>query len=243
MPAELTIKTFALGPWMTNCYVIHALPARPSGRSGPARTSAGEGSSAVGGGRGCWIVDAGFNPGPMLRYIEEHHLEPKQVILTHAHLDHIAGLSEIAASFPGVEILVHSAEKDFLEDPELNLSAAMDEDQQVVAPAPTGVLEHGQKLTIADVVFEVRHTPGHSPGGISLIQMQAGVAFVGDVLFAGSVGRSDFPTSDPDVLVRSIQTQLFTLPDTTRVLPGHGPPTTIGQEKRSNPYVRPVAPA
>ena len=226
--SELTIKCFTLGPWMTNCYVLHRTPAEAK----PGARKADRGQPVAG--APCWIVDAGFAPAPLIQYLKDRRLQPAKVIITHAHLDHIAGLFEIQQEFPGIEILIHAAEKDFLTDPELNLSAAMDE--EVVAPPATGLLEHGQVLALEGVPFEVRHTPGHSPGGISLIQAQAAVALVGDALFAGSVGRTDFPGSDHQTLIDSIRTQLFTLPDATQVLSGHGPPTTIGQEKRHNPY-------
>src|SRR5690606_28331832 len=94
------------------------------------------------------------------------------------------------------------------------------------------------RLALGGFTFDVRHTPGHSPGGIALHCAAARVAIVGDTLFAGSIGRSDFPTSDPDALYASILDTLYALPDETRVLPGHGGTTTIGDEKRTNPFVR-----
>jgi glyoxylase-like metal-dependent hydrolase (beta-lactamase superfamily II) len=229
MPAsELTIKCFALGPWVTNCYVIHrVLPDK--------KVAAKTAGAAAVPPRPCWIIDAGFQPQPLLEYVRNQRLQPQKVILTHAHLDHIAGLLEMQQAFPTIDILIHSAEKEFLTDPELNLSAVMDE--EIIAPPATALLEHGQRLELEGVTFEVRHTPGHSPGGISLIQAQAAVALVGDALFQGSIGRTDFPSSDSATLIQSIRSQLFTLPDATRVLSGHGAPTTIGQEKRGNPYV------
>lgn len=108
----------------------------------------------------------------------------------------------------------------------------------VTTPGPDRTLEGGEELTLAGTTWRVLHTPGHSPGGITLVHDASNTAIVGDTLFAGSVGRSDFPTSDPDALVRSIRDTLYALPDDTRVLPGHGPATTIGREKRSNPFVR-----
>lgn len=212
MAQDLHVEAFALGDWLTNCYLVYV----PGGEA--------------------WIVDAGFEPAPMLDAIEHRDLRPTRVVLTHAHLDHIAGLWDVRRRFPDIPILIHEAERDFLTDTALNLSAFID--QPVVGPDPTGFLKHGQTLTLADHDFEVRHTPGHSPGNVCLYQPQAGIALVGDTLFAGSVGRTDFPTSDGPTLARSIREQLYTLPDATRVLPGHGPETTIGAEKRGNPFVR-----
>ncbi len=201
---------------MTNCYVVHPAAQRPD--------------------RPCWIVDAGFDPEPMIRYIQQHKLTPSQVVLTHAHVDHIAGLETIRQHWPDLPIVIHEAEREFPADPALNLSIALTE--PVVAPPPTGLLQHGQKLELDGLAFEVRHTPGHSPGGVSLYQPDAAVVLVGDALFAGGIGRFDFPTSDEETLLQGIRTQLYTLPDTTRVLSGHGPPTTIGHERAHNPYVR-----
>ena len=93
-------------------------------------------------------------------------------------------------------------------------------------------------MELGDLAFEIRHTPGHSPGGITLYDASHRVALVGDTLFAGSIGRTDFPTSDHDQLIQAITMQLLTLPDDTQVLCGHGPPTTIGQERLSNPFLR-----
>ncbi|MFN3167322.1 MAG: MBL fold metallo-hydrolase [Phycisphaeraceae bacterium] len=204
------IQTFCLGQWQTNCYVLSV-------------------------GRSCWLVDAGFEPGPMLDYIDEHRLKAEKIVLTHAHLDHIAGLNEVRHRQPDVPILIHAEEEAFLTDTRLNLSAAFV--QPVVAPEATDLLRHGDALDLAGVRFEVRHTPGHSPGGITLYQPEHRVAIVGDTLFAGSIGRYDFPTSDGDTLMRSIHQQLLTLPDDTRVLPGHGPETTIARERATNPYL------
>lgn len=212
MSHQLHIQPFCLGEWATNCYVVS--------------TDTGH----------CWFVDAGFSPESMIQYVKDQGLEPQQIVLTHAHVDHIAGLSEVRSHWPELPILIHTAEEKFLTEPLLNLSIALD--QPVIAPAATGHLEHGQKLTLDGFSFEIRHTPGHSPGGVSLVQHDRGVVLVGDALFAGSIGRTDFPTSKPEVLFESIRSQLYTLPDETTVLSGHGPPTTIGTEKTNNPFVQ-----
>jgi len=212
MPQTLKTKRFCLGDWATNCYLVY--------------TDSGA----------CWIVDAGFEPDYLIRYTKEKGLRPEKIILTHAHVDHIAGLTEVCAAFPGLPILIHEAEREFPGDPMLNLSAALTE--QIVAPEPTDTLTHGDQLELDGNVFQVRHTPGHSPGGICLYQPDHQLALVGDTLFAGSIGRYDFPTSDGPTLMRSIHEQLMTLPDETRVLPGHGPETTIGRERVSNPFLQ-----
>ncbi|MEM7627118.1 MAG: MBL fold metallo-hydrolase [Planctomycetota bacterium] len=209
---ELTIEVFALGDFQTNCFVV----ARPGGAA--------------------WLVDVGQAPGAMLDYIDDAGLNVEKIILTHAHADHVAGLAEAMEKFPGVPVYIHGDEKEFCGDPVLNLSQFIS--QPIVAPTPTDTLAHGDTLELDGLTFSVRHTPGHSPGGITLVQPENAVALVGDTLFAGSIGRFDFPTSDGQTLLKSIHEQLLTLPDNTRVLPGHGPETTIGQERASNPYLR-----
>lgn len=212
MTNTLKTKRFVLGDWATNCYLVYS----DSGA--------------------CWIVDAGFEPDYMLRFIREKELRPEKIILTHAHLDHIGGLEQVQNAYPDLPILIHEAETAFMTDPMLNLSAMMG--MQLIAPQATGTLKHGDTLTLDGDDFEVRHTPGHSPGGICLYQPDHALAIVGDTLFAGSIGRYDFPTSDGRALIRGIHQQLLTLPDDTRVLPGHGPETTIGNERMSNPFLQ-----
>jgi glyoxylase-like metal-dependent hydrolase (beta-lactamase superfamily II) len=126
-------------------------------------------------------------------------------------------------------------------DPERNLSLFAG--AMLSMPGPDGALADGEVLALGPSRWLVRHTPGHSPGGVSLILLDAigapaGQALVGDTLFAGSIGRSDFPGSDPDVLADSIRRVLYALPDATVIHPGHGPTSTIGREKRTNPFVR-----
>ncbi|RMH26713.1 MAG: MBL fold metallo-hydrolase [Planctomycetota bacterium] len=207
----LTIDTFALGPFETNCYLVRA-------------------------GEACWVIDAGFGPAPMLDRLGAERAAPDAIILTHAHADHIAGLGEARRAFPDTPILVHRAEAEFLTDPVLNLSAGFG--AAVTAPPADRLLDGGETIALGPTSWRVLHTPGHSPGGISLVCDEAGVAFVGDTLFAGSIGRFDFPTSDEALLMRSIRRTLYALPGETRVLPGHGPPTTIAHERETNPFVR-----
>lgn len=213
------IERFVLGPYETNCYVV-----------------------TLDGADACWIVDAGFDPSPMIERIREAGWGVEAIVLTHAHVDHIAGLDEVAQAFPGTPIRLHALEHAWLTDPALNLSA-FGGDPVVCAAAATDGLADGQTLELLGQPWRVLHTPGHSPGGVTLVLDSPGegvpnIAFVGDTLFAGSIGRSDFPTSDEAVLHRSIREQLYTLPGDTAALPGHGPPTSIGREKATNPFVR-----
>lgn len=211
-----TVAAFTLGPFATNCYVV-----TPRGKHEECP---------------CWIIDAGLDPQEMLKYIRGKKLRPSMVILTHAHIDHIAGLGDVRREFPDVPILIHEAERTWLGDPEANLSGAYG--FPLTTPEATGTLKGGETLALDGDDWRVRHTPGHSPGGITLVHEASRVAIVGDTLFAGSVGRTDFSTSDHDALVRSIREQLYTLPDETVILPGHGEASTIGEERRTNPFVR-----
>jgi glyoxylase-like metal-dependent hydrolase (beta-lactamase superfamily II) len=207
-----TVEAFPLGAFETNCYLVY-----------------GEAGGA------CWIADAGYEPGVLLDRVRELRLRPEALVLTHTHADHIAGVDEVRAALK-VPVWVHEAEAGWLSDPMLNLSAAVG--MPVTARPAERVLKDGEELTLAGATWRVLHTPGHSPGGISLYHAESGQVLAGDALFNGSVGRTDFPGSDPRTLAQSIQLRLYTLPDDTRVYPGHGPPTTIGQEKRANPFVR-----
>ena len=211
MSNELVIDMHTLGMWQANCYVVHA------------------------GGPDCWIVDAGFDPESMIAAIEAADLTPTHLLLTHGHIDHIAGIETVRSKWADLPILIHEAESTYLTDPDNNLSGPFG--MPIVAPEATGTLEAGGALTIGDYTFEIRHTSGHSPGGVTLYCRQTGEAIVGDTLFAGSVGRHDFPHSDGPTLFQSIREQLLTLPDETAVYPGHGPATTVGTERRSNPFL------
>lgn len=209
----LSIEAFCLGPYQTNCYLLWR-----------------EGSAA--------IIDASFEPGPILRAVRRHGLSPSAIVLTHAHLDHIAGVREVRDHFPNARIMIHRAEEQWLVDPVLNCSALIG--MPTTAPRADQLLDDGDELELAGSRWRVLHTPGHSPGGISLWSADERVVLAGDALFAGSIGRTDLPGGDFNTLEASIRAKLYSLPDDTRVLPGHGPETTIGRERRSNPYVRPA---
>jgi glyoxylase-like metal-dependent hydrolase (beta-lactamase superfamily II) len=214
VPAVLNIEIFDPGPYQTNCMIVH-----PAGHSG------------------CWIVDAGFEPRQMIARVRELGLNPEALILTHCHVDHIAGASDVKLTFPTLPIWVHEAESLWLTHPERNLSVFTG--QPITGPEPDRLLRDGEKLTLGSTAWEVRHTPGHSPGSISLVCQAARVALVGDALFAGSIGRTDFPGCSFEQLESSIRKKLYTLPDDTTIYPGHGPTSTIGREKKNNPFVRP----
>jgi len=210
------LEVATLGPFETNSYLVYP-----------------EGGGA---GAECWIIDPSFGPGPLIERVRRLKLKPVAIILTHAHADHIAGVDEVLEAFGDLPVLVHEAERDWLGDPVKNLSLLGG--MPVTASGPTGTIKEGDELAVGGVTWRVLHTPGHSPGGITLYHAPSRTAIVGDTLFAGSIGRSDFPGSNGTVLERSIRETLYALPDETRIHPGHGPSSTIGQEKRSNPFVR-----
>lgn len=219
----LRVESATLGPFATNCYVVWVDAPAPGGARRPA-----------------WIIDAGMGPQALLRIVRAHNLEVEKLILTHAHIDHIAGVREVLDALGAAQarpkLLIHGAEERWLTDPVLNLSTELG--LPTTTPPADALLKHGETLRLGGLDFEVLHTPGHSPGGISLHCAQAGVVFAGDALFAGSIGRTDFPGCSFEDLQRSIRTRLYTLPDRTKVYCGHGLATTIGAEKTGNPFVR-----
>jgi len=186
----------------------------------------------------CWIIDPGLPPqaARIVAHVRAHRLEPAAIMLTHAHADHIAGIDEVRESLG--ELPVHLAKEEWaaLTDPMENLSGLMGPGFATEVTDPLD-LPAGGTVELDGTVWKLLDTSGHSPGGRSFYCPALGLAFVGDALFAGSVGRVDFPHSNGAQLMRNIHEQLMTLPDDTRALSGHGPETTIGRERRSNPFI------
>lgn len=183
------------------------------------------------------VVDPGFEAREIVATIRREGLRPVAIVLTHGHIDHAFGAAECKAAFPQAPLLLHPDD--------LPLYEGIPEQARMFGlPEPTlaphdGLLEDGQKLRVGASELEVRHCPGHSPGHIVLLwhDPDAPLAVVGDVLFSGAVGRTDLWGGSFEDLEQSIRTVLYTLPDETRVIAGHGPETTIGEEKLSNPFV------
>ncbi len=178
------------------------------------------------------LIDAGEEPAPILEKIRKEKLNLVYLINTHGHGDHIAGNERILEE-TGAELLIHELDVPFLSDPFLNLSAVMG--FRLQSPPANRTLSDGDVIELDDLKFKVIHTPGHTPGHISLFC--DGQAFVGDVIFNGSIGRTDFPLASAQQLVDTIRNKIYALPDTTRLHPGHGPETTVGNEKKNNPFV------
>ncbi len=178
------------------------------------------------------VIDANFEPELMLQLIRERGANVKAIVLTHTDIDHIAGLAELIKELGPIPVAVHDSESHVLVEgrPLRREFAAKGFRIDNVVSLTPGVLFQAGSLEL-----EVLHTPGHSQGGVSLRIGNA--VFTGDALFAGSIGRSDFRNSDGRALLEGIRTQLLSMPDDVVVYSGHGPATTIGQEKRTNPFL------
>lgn len=183
------------------------------------------------------VVDPGFLTEPLMEHLKSLNLRPAAILNTHGHSDHIAGNRAIKRAFPEAPIVIGRGEAHLLVDPEANLSSLFG--LPITSPPADLIVHHGDRLNLAGIALEVREIPGHSPGSVVFVAIDEVPPFVigGDVLFAGGIGRFDFPGGDGRMLVSGIRDKLFDLPDETRVYPGHGPKTTIGQERRQNPYV------
>jgi len=208
----MKIDYLILGGYQTNCYVLR------------------KDDSA----KDCLIIDPGLEADELIEFLKEQKLNPVAVILTHGHLDHIAGVAALRSGFPEIKVYIHNLDAEMLTDPNINLSAMTG--SAFVTEAEDVSLKGRDVIDLAGVKLHVLHTPGHTPGGISLYSKDHRVAFVGDTLFADSIGRTDFPGGSSSQLLASVREKLFTLPETTQVYPGHGPATTIAAEKAHNPF-------
>ncbi|MCH2114322.1 MAG: MBL fold metallo-hydrolase [Pirellulales bacterium] len=185
----------------------------------------------------CLVVDPGLEPDKILAAIDQRQLTPAAILCTHGHADHIAGTAALKQRWPACPLVIGAGDESKLSDPDANLSAGFG--INLVSPPADQIVRDGDSLEQAGFCLEVRDTPGHSIGHVVFLTLGLSPAMVfgGDVLFSGSIGRTDFPGCSFGELKRSIVEKLYPLPDDTIVLPGHGPATTIGEEKRSNPYV------
>ena len=179
------------------------------------------------------IVDPGEEADLFLARLGFEGWTPQAIWLTHAHVDHVAGVAALRARLD-VPVYLHPADRPLYDG--VPAQAAMFGLDTTPPPAPDRAWREGEPATVGGCRFDVLHTPGHTPGGVCLVGH--GLALVGDTLFAGSIGRTDLPGGDTRALLESVQIKLFALPDATVVYSGHGPATTIGDEKRTNPFVR-----
>jgi hydroxyacylglutathione hydrolase len=205
----LVYRSFALGPFATNAYVVSCEATRETA-----------------------VIDVGFEPEQPIEFVKRSGLEVRYLLNTHAHYDHVAAMRQVQASLGG-SYWLHPADRPLLEA--LAVQGAAFGLPPASPPESVNPLVDGQTLPLGRETMTVIHTPGHSPGSVTFRWND--LLWVGDVLFAGSVGRTDLPGGSLEILTRSIRDRLFSLGDQFRVLPGHGVETTIGDERRSNPFV------
>lgn len=213
VPLEKKIRweMITVGQYQENCYLIW-----------------------LDGSQSCLVVDPGDEADRIIKVMQGYQIRPEVILLTHSHCDHIGAVGELKSSFD-IPLLIGKGEEQMLSDPQLNLSEFLA--SPIVAPSPDRVVEAGEILTFAGINLMVASTPGHSIASVSYLVPSGSLAISGDVLFAGSIGRTDLPGGDFETLMRSIDRELLSLPDGTLVLPGHGPTTTVGRERRTNPFV------
>ena len=185
----------------------------------------------------CLVVDPGLEPLKILKYLDDRQLTPAAILNTHGHADHIAGNQAMKERWPDRPLVIGRGDAEKLTDPRLNLSGMFG--AGLVSPPADELLDEGDIYRAGGFELEVLEIPGHSSGHIVFIwKMQRPFIVIGgDVLFAGSIGRTDFPDGSFELLAEGIHGKLFTLPDDTVVLPGHGETTNVGHEKRYNPFV------
>jgi glyoxylase-like metal-dependent hydrolase (beta-lactamase superfamily II) len=205
----MIIKKLTVGPIMANCFIVGCDQTREAA-----------------------VIDPGDEADRILRILAEDRLTVRHIINTHGHFDHV-GANRRMRKATGAPILIHALDAPMLSL--LSRSAAAWGMSAEDSPPPDRTIDEGDTIRFGTVTFQVMHTPGHTPGGVSLLANKH--LFVGDTLFAGSVGRTDFPGGDFETLKSSIQTKLFVLSEDVQVFTGHGPETTIGEEKRNNPFV------
>lgn len=221
----MLLAGFPAGSWATNCYVVATGPGEP-----------------------CVIVDPGqASIDGVHDLIREHRLAPAAVLLTHGHIDHVWSVAPVSAEF-GIPALIHADDRYRLVDPagtsivaaREQLLAMTKNSLELTEPGDVRILEDEQVVDLVGLSFRVRHAPGHTEG--SVVFEVDDVMLSGDVLFAGSIGRTDLPGGDHARMVESLRRVILPAPDDMLVLPGHGPQTTIGEERAANPYLRPLLP-
>ena len=203
------VRSYVLGELFTNCYLVW--------------------SSAT---RRAMVIDPGGEAAEVLAGIGREKLSLAMIVNTHGHADHIIGNAALARA-TGAPIAIGAGDAPMLTRAAANLSLLLG--REITSPPSDRLLRQDDVLDLGDLRFTVRETPGHTPGGVSLVGQ--GVAFTGDTLFAGGIGRTDLPGGDESALLSSIRRELLSLPDETMVYPGHGEATTIGEERIGNPFL------
>ena len=212
--SAMIVKRLVVGPLQANCYLL-----------------ADEAAGQVA------IIDPGGEGERIQAMIEEEGWKPVALVNTHGHIDHIAANAFLMKTY-AMPLMIHAEDGASLTDADLNLSSLGI--GSVSSPPADRLLHEGDIIEVGGLDLRVLHTPGHSPGGICLhleLKDEPDIVFTGDTLFAGGIGRTDFPGGSMEELMRSIRTKLLTLPGDTIIYPGHGPPSTIAREKSSNPFI------
>jgi len=212
--SEIVVEPVRSAPFQQNGYVVHRKKTTD-----------------------CVVIDPGLEPQNFLKLFESKGLNPVALLITHGHGDHIGGVTMIREKMKSVKIYVGEHDHEKLTDPVQNLSANLG--ISLTTPPADVLLRDCETLELAGISIEVRHVPGHSKGLVVywLPAEPKGMVFVGDAIFQGGIGRSDFPDSDPEVQVPMIRSKILTLPDDTIIYPGHGNSTTVGTERRNNSYL------
>jgi len=204
------LEGFPVGPIQANCYIV------------------GDENSGKG-----VVIDPGDEVDRILSRIKEHSLHVELILNTHGHFDHVGGNKKLKEA-TGAKIAIHPDDAHYLD--KLSQSAAVWGMSAEDSPPPDLLLSDGQILEVGGLKFKVLHTPGHSPGSVSFLIDDAQIVFTGDLIFAGSIGRTDFPGGDYNALIQSVRKKIFPIGDDYRILSGHGPATTVGHEKQYNPF-------
>jgi hydroxyacylglutathione hydrolase len=204
-------KQIPLGPLQTNCYVLWNDQKK------------------------CLIIDPGAEGESLVNWLNENNLQPLAILLTHAHFDHIGAVEKVRTTY-SIPVYIDEKESDWLTDPGRNGSGLFGMGKIQAEPADY-LLSSEKKIVIEGFTLVLFETPGHSPGSLSYYVPSEGIVFAGDTLFMGSIGRSDLPGGNHEQLLSSIHDHLLTLPEETKVLPGHGPTTTVGHEMDGNPFL------
>ncbi|MFP4056123.1 MAG: MBL fold metallo-hydrolase [Candidatus Brocadiia bacterium] len=210
------VHALAVGPLQACCYIL-----APQGSADAA------------------VIDPGGDAELIARQLRYRELAPRLLLLTHGHIDHTGATAALKEAFPDAQTCIHEADALMLGDAQASLAALVGLPFQPCRA--DRLLAHGDELVLGPLTIEVLHTPGHTPGGVSLLVRASegpAVVFSGDTLFAGGLGRTDFPGGSMPQLLGSIRERLLVLPDDTVVYPGHGEATTVGEERRTNPFLR-----
>lgn len=208
----MKITYLVLGPFMTNTYIIHDENTM----------------DAV-------IIDPSFTPENIIRTVAQLKVNVKGIFLTHGHVDHMAGLNKLKEVYKEARVYMNINDKEYLSDPKKNLSDSFP--QPTICKAADYWVSYREHIKVGKLDFTVLDTSGHTPGGISFYMEKEKVVFTGDSLFRESIGRTDFPGGDIKRLLQTIRKNLFSLSDEVIVLPGHGESTSIGYEKKHNPFL------